>query len=140
MEIKYNGVPQEIASTLKQINESVEALQESQEKMCIAVDGMSKELQELARGEADTNGVEATEMVPVSANLVEDKPVPQATTSIAPQLTQWAVGPTLAHSFFTMQEVSSINDSVISCLLARPPKSKAIVPLGRPVMPNVEHT
>ena len=53
--MQYNEVHKETALTLQEINNQVAAVQESQEKMWRAIGGMSKELQDLAQGDADTD-------------------------------------------------------------------------------------
>ena len=47
VESRVNEVRQEISSTLDQLKETVVAVRESQERMWRAIDGMSKEVQEL---------------------------------------------------------------------------------------------
>ena len=60
------------------------AVREIQEKMWRAIDGMSKELQHLAQGDADTDGEENVKTMPISNNPIEDRPIPKAVLSAAP--------------------------------------------------------
>ena len=50
-----------------------------------AINGMSKEFQDLAKGDANTNGEEDAEMVLVSNNLVEERLVLEVVASVTPQ-------------------------------------------------------
>ena len=50
MEVKYNEVHKETASTLQDIKDQVAAIRDSQQKMWRTIDSMGKELQELVRG------------------------------------------------------------------------------------------
>ena len=74
-EVCFNQVYQETAATLQEIKDLVEATQESQEKMWRVVEGMSKELEELAQGDVGTNGEEYAESGPMSSNLVEERQI-----------------------------------------------------------------
>ena len=56
---------QEISSTLEQLKETVAAVRESQERMWWAIDGMSKDVQELVQKDADTEEDEDTDPTPV---------------------------------------------------------------------------
>ena len=99
---------------------------------------MSKELQNLAQGDVDTNGEEDVETVPINNNPVEERLVPKAVTSLAPQLVQQAVGPTLAPSFFTMDYVSSVKDSITSGVPNRRLTGEVDGSSRQPMVQNVE--
>ena len=73
---------------------------------------MSKDLQELAQGPKGTDGEEDIELVLVSVNPIEERPILEVASLEAPQPIQQEGGPTLAQSFFTKEEVSSVKDSV----------------------------
>ena len=73
---------------------------------------MSKELENLAQVDADTNGEEDLETMPMSGNPIEERPILEVASLEAPQPIQQEGGPTLAQSFFTKEEVSSVKDSV----------------------------
>ena len=49
VESRVNDVRQETSSTLQQLKETVAAVRESQERMWKAIDGMSKDVQELVQ-------------------------------------------------------------------------------------------
>ena len=63
----------------------VVAVRGGQQKMWGAIERMSQETQELAQGDAGTEGEEDANLVPTSTNMDEGRPVPNATTSRAPQ-------------------------------------------------------
>ena len=64
MEKKVNSIRQDTTSTLEQLKETVVAVRESKEKMWRAIDGMSKEIQDLVQRDAATEGEEETEPMP----------------------------------------------------------------------------
>ena len=61
VESRVNEVHQETSSTLEQLKETVVAVRESQERMWRAIDGMSKDVQELVQKDAGTEEDEDTE-------------------------------------------------------------------------------
>ena len=54
MEMKINSIRQDTNSTFEQLKEMVAAVRGSQEKMWRAIDGMSKEIQDLVQRDAST--------------------------------------------------------------------------------------
>ena len=69
MESRVNEVRQETSSTLEQLKETIAAVHESQERMWRAIDGMSKDVQELVQKDAGTEEDEDTEPTPVVEEL-----------------------------------------------------------------------
>ena len=115
---RVNEVRQETYSTLKTLKETVAAVRESQEKMWRAMDGMSKEIQELVQREAGTEEEEDTEPTPADADPATREPIPAGTSTIA-QPPAGETGP--ARSFFSFipkEDVVSVKDSVTSGLPA----------------------
>ena len=78
MEVQYNEVCEETTSTLYETKDQVAAVYQSQEKMLSGIDGMGKELQDPAQGDANTDGKENVEIVLVSGNFVEERLVLEA--------------------------------------------------------------
>ena len=72
----------------------VVAVRESQERMWRAINGLSKEVQELVQGDAGTDGKQDTEPMPMNVNLVKDEPVPATESSIAPLPNSVTISPT----------------------------------------------
>ena len=64
MESRVNKVRQETSSTLEQLKKTVATTQESQERMGRAIDGMSKDVQELVQKDTGTEEDEDTEPTP----------------------------------------------------------------------------
>ena len=74
-----NEVHQDTGSTLEDLKTTVVAVRESQERMWWwAIDGMSKEVQELVQGDAGTDGGEDTQLMPANLNLAEGGIIPAA--------------------------------------------------------------
>ena len=53
-----------------------------------AIDGMRKELHDLAQRDVDTDGEGDAETVPMSNNPLEDRPIPEEAALLAPQPAQ----------------------------------------------------
>ena len=112
VESRVNEVRQEPSSTLKQLKETIAAVRESQERMWRAIDGRSKDAQELVQKDASTEDDEDTKPKPVV-----EEPAPAGTSAIA----QWTPEKTVpARTFFLIPEedVVSVKDSVTSRVLA----------------------
>ena len=62
VESRVNEVRRETSSTLEQLKETVVAVRESQERMWRAIDGMSKDVQELVQKDAGTEEDEDTKL------------------------------------------------------------------------------
>ena len=69
VESRVNEVRRETSSTLQQLKETVAAVCESQERMWRAIDGMSKDVQELVQKDAGTEEDEDTEPTPAVEEL-----------------------------------------------------------------------
>ena len=112
VESRVNEVRRETSSTLDQLKETVAAVCESQERMWRAIDGMSKDVQELVQKDAGTEEDEDTEPMPAT-----EEPVLVETSAIAQPTPEKTVP---ARTFFTIPEedVVSVKDSVTSGLLA----------------------
>ena len=52
----------------------------------------------------------------MNVNPAEKRPIPETTTSVAPQPMQQTTGPTPAHFYFTMEKVSNVKGSMTSRL------------------------
>ena len=72
MEMQKNSIRQDTTSTLEQLKEMVAAVHESQEKMWRAIDGMSKEIQDLVQRDAGIEGEEETEPIPASEHPAKE--------------------------------------------------------------------
>ena len=83
VESRVNEVRQETSSTLEQLKETIAAVQERQERMWRAIDGMSKDVQELVQRDAGTEDEEGIEPLPVVENPVKKEPAPVETSTIA---------------------------------------------------------
>ena len=112
MESRVNEVRQETSSTLEQLEETVAAVRESQERMWRAIDGMSKDVQELVQKDAGTEEDEETEPTPAV-----EEPALAETSAIAKPTPEKTVP---ARTFFSIPEedVVSVKDSVTSGLFA----------------------
>ena len=62
VESRVNQVRQETSSTLEQLKETVAVVHQSQERMWRAIDGMSKDVQELVQKDAGTEEDEDTQL------------------------------------------------------------------------------
>ena len=98
MEARLNEVHQDTTSTLQELKETVAVVRESQEKVRRAIDGMSKEVQEMVQEDACADGGEDTKPMLASVNLAEEEPVPTTESSIDAQPYPEAMGP-IPHVF-----------------------------------------
>ena len=112
VESRVNEVRRETSSTLEQLKETMAAVCESQERMWRAIDGMSKDVQELVQNEVGTEEDEDTEPTPAV-----EEPALAETSAIAQPTPEKTVP---ARTFFTIPEedVVSVKDSVTSGLFA----------------------
>ena len=83
VESRVNEVRQETSSTLEQLKETVVAIRESQERMWRAIDGMSKDVQELVQKDAGTEGDENTKPTPAIEEPAKEEPALTGTSAIA---------------------------------------------------------
>ena len=76
----------------------------------------------------------------VSENPIEERLVFEVASSVAPPCIQQAAGPTPAPSFFTMEEVSSVKDSLTFGLPIQRLIGEVGGSSGQPMVPNIEPT
>ena len=88
------------------------------QKMWGAIDGMSKEIQELIQRDAGTDGEDDTKQLLASVNPAKNRPVPAEASTIA-QTNLVKMGPTW--SFFSIfeEDVANLNNSFTSGLLSQ---------------------
>ena len=112
VESRVNEVRRVTSSTLKQLKETMAAVHESQERMWRAMDGMSKDVQELVQKDAGTEEDEDTE-----PTLAVEEPALAGTPTIAQPTPEKTIP---ARIFFSIPEEDevSVKDSVTSGLLA----------------------
>ena len=111
VESRVNEIRQDTNSTLEQLKETVAVVRESQERMWRAIDGMSKDVQELVQRDASTEGEEEIEPLPAVENPVEEEPISAKASAIAQPIPGKTI---LARSFFSISEedVVSVKDCV----------------------------
>ena len=112
VESRVNEVRQETSSTLEQLKETVAAVHESQERMWRAIDGMSKDVQELVHKDASTEEDEDIEPTPAI-----EEPALAETSAIAQPTLEKTVP---VRTFFSIleEDVVSVKDLVTPGLLA----------------------
>ena len=112
VESRVNEVHRETSSTLEQLKETVAAVHESQERIWQAIEGMSKDVQELVQKEAGTEEDDDTKPTPTV-----EEPTLVGTSAIAQPTLEKTVP---ALTFFSIPEEDevSVKDSVTSGLLA----------------------
>ena len=83
VETRVNEVRQDTNSTLEQLKETIAAVHESQERMWRAIDGMSKDIQELVQRDTGIDEEDDTEPLPIVENPAKEEPVPTETSARA---------------------------------------------------------
>ena len=83
VETRVNEVCQDTNSILEQLKETRAAVHESQERMWRAIDGMSKDVQELVQRDAGTENEEDIEPLPLVENPAKEEPILAETSTIA---------------------------------------------------------
>ena len=83
VESRVNEVREETSSTLEQLKETATAVWESQKRMWWAIDGMTKDVQELGQRDVGTEDEENIEPLLAVENLAKEELAPVETTVIA---------------------------------------------------------
>ena len=96
VESRVNEVRRETSSNLEQLKETVAAVRESQERMWQAIDGMSKDVQELVQKDTGTEEDEDTEPTPAV-----EEPALEGTSAIAQPTPEKTIP---ARTFFSIPE------------------------------------